>query len=267
MNNTTEIHKNIAEEFARFIFESPNLTNKIQQIIANGTGSDSMVGFHASERPAGHDIDREVRGLEVRFENDSTIMIKAHNKPRIPYDCRQLGFRDHRAKAWQFLIEVITEPEHTFNFGTAYLYPEGRASVRVKNKSYDARWKLCHEACKKLIRFFEKEFGWIFPKDYKLYERVATGPEGTKWFKFKVKNQVVDGIHPDNSERFLEEAGLAYEALEELELISEINRLNNDFLINSDDNLRAPDQLAMAFKFGQKRFGWSDEKMRAILSG
>lgn len=49
--------------------------------------------------------------------------------------------------------------------------------------------------------------------------------------------------------------------------ISEINRLNNDFLINADDNLRAPDQLAMAYKFGQKRFGWSDEKMRTILSG
>ena len=49
--------------------------------------------------------------------------------------------------------------------------------------------------------------------------------------------------------------------------ISEINRLNNDFLINTDDNLRAPDQLAMAYKFGQKRFGWSDEKMRTILSG
>ena len=185
----------------------------------------------------------------------------------IPYDCRQLGFRDNRAKAWQFLIEVITEPEHTFNFGTAYLYPEGRTSARIKNKTYDARWKLCHEACKKLIRFFEKEYSWMFPKHYKLYESVETGPEGSKRFKFRVRNQVADGNHPDNSDHLLEETGLVYEALDELELISEINRLNDDFLINSDDNLRTPDQLAMAFKFGQKRFGWSDEKMRAILSG
>ena len=204
-------------------------------------------------------VDQEVRSLEISYENDSSVSVKLPGKQSVPYDCRHLGFRDSRAKAWRYFIDILSNDGGSFNFGPAYEYPEGDRLKRIKVKHYDAQWKLCDEASKRLLSFFEKEFGWVFPKGYKLYEKVTTGSEGDRKFKFKVVSPYFSNIN--------KEAEADFSELDEIALISEINELNNEFSINPECGGEASSRLVLAIKTGQKKYGWSDNHMRAMVTG
>ena len=56
-----------------------------------------------------------------------------------------------------------------------------------------------------------------------------------------------------------------YEALSEDELKREVGNLNADFSADSMAQNIDPDQLVLAFRIGQERFGWSDEVMKDLL--
>ena len=205
-------------------------------------------------------IESKAKDLEISYENDSSVIIKeAPNKPSIPYDCRVLGFRSSNTKTWRFLMGVISDDSHSFNFPQAYDYPEDCRSRRIKNKQYDAQWKLCDEACKRLLVFLGKTFGWTFPKDFKLYEKIVTGPERGYRFKFRTR-----GLGGDLSVTGTT-GSINGEGYDEVKLLSEINQLNKELMFNPDCH-EALDRLIPYIKYGRETYGWSDERTRALMS-
>ena len=202
------------------------------------------------------DIDREVRRLEISYESDSSVSIKVSGKNKVPYDCRHLGFRDSNTKAWKYFINVISDDTHSFNWGPAYEHREG-SRVRIKIKNYDAQWKLCDEICKRFKSFFEKEFGWNFPKGYKLYEYIALGPDGERRFKFRINNSKTASID------FSSEDNLS--ALEEVDLLSKVQKLNNDYKSDPELSDGVIDELVVALNVGRKKYGWSEKKLEEMV--
>ena len=202
-----------------------------------------------------NDIDSKVRQLEISFESDSSISIRAPGKKAIPYDCRHLGFRDSETKAWKYFMDIISGNTHSFNWGPAYEHKED-SRIRLKIKHYDAQWKLCDEICKRLKSFFEKEFGWNFPKGYKLYEYIALGPDGERRFKFRINNLKSASID------FLAEDSLS--ALEEVDLLSKVQKLSNDYKSDPELSDGVMDELVIALNVGQKKYGWSDNYVKEM---
>ena len=202
-----------------------------------------------------NDIDNKVRQLEISYESDSSISIKVPGKKSIPYDCRHLGFRDRETKAWQYFIDIISGNTHSFNWGPAYEYRED-SRIRFKIKNYDAQWKLSDEICKRLKSFFEKEFGWTFPKGYKFYEYIPTGPIGERRFKFKTDNSKSASID------FSSEDDLS--ALEEVDLLSKVQKLSIDYKSDPELSDGVMDELVVALNVGQKKYGWSDQYVKEM---
>ena len=202
------------------------------------------------------DIDHEVRRLEISYESDSSVSIKVSGKNKVPYDCRHLGFRDSNTKAWKYFMDVISGDTHSFNWGPAYEHREG-SRIRIKIKNYDAQWKLCDEICKRFKSFFEKEFGWNFPKGYKLYEYIALGPDGERRFKFRINNSKTASID------FSSEDNLS--ALEEVDLLSKVQKLNNDYKSDPELSDGVIDELVVALNVGRKKYGWSEKKLEEMV--
>ena len=210
-----------------------------------------------------------IKNLEISYENDSAILVRVGKRPAIPYDCRQLGFRDNRAKGWKFFVAILESETHHFNFGAAYSYPDGSHKNRIKNKAYDAGWKLCNDLCKKLTLFFEREYNIPFPNGFKLYEKDPSGLTGERRFKFKVGKPASETL-AWSSEIGVQDEGQVrrrYSELGEAELRKEIVKLNSDFSQDSMVHNVAPDYIILAFSVGRGNFGWSDETMQNILQG
>jgi len=129
-------------------------------------------------------LEEKIAQTRMNFENDSTILLELPDKPPVEYNCRQMGFRSQETKTWKMLIDILSSAPHTFNFGVAYIYPDGSRKNRQKCKDYDAKWKLLDELNKKLLVFFKREFSWNFPDGYKLYKNAVTGMDREKSFKF-----------------------------------------------------------------------------------
>jgi hypothetical protein len=163
------------------------------------------------------------------------------------------------------LIDVLSDDNHSFNFPQAYHYPEGYGSRRVKNKLYDAQWKLCDEACKRLLIFLGKELGWTFPKGFKLYERIVTGPEREYSFKFRTR-----GPSGDQSIRVttgpIDDSGPDWSGYDEVKLLSKISQLNKKLTLNPDC-YEVLDRLIPCIKYGRETYGWSDEDTKGLMSG
>ncbi len=239
-------------------FESRKLFNQFLEFIDQT--HDQPVEAELTE-----DIENKVKDLEISYENDSSVIIReALSKFPIPYDCRHLGFRGCNTKSWKFLIDVLSDDNHSFNFPQAYHYPEGYGSRRIKNKQYDAQWKLCDEACKRLLVFLGKTFGWTFPKGFKLYEKIVTGPEREYRFKFRTR-----GFGGDQSIGVttgpIDDSGPDWSGYDEVKLLSKINQLNKKLTLNPDCH-EALDHLIPYIKYGRETYGWSDERTRALVS-
>lgn len=260
MNIINEINKALASEVARLISDNPRIERKLRQLVSEWT-----VNPNAASGLSAREMDQKVARLSFRYESDCSLVLETEGGGRTALDCRAMGFRDERTKGWKFLIEALRAPRPTFNFGTAYLYPDGGRESRVKCKAYDAAWKLCDEVNRKLLGVLERELGWTFPANYKLYEKVPTGPEGERRFKFKVKGPVADEAPSPRMDRWMEKTRTEFSDLEEEEMVAAIHKLYGDYLMHPDDTGLASEKLAIAFNVGQERFGWSDRKMRAIL--
>ena len=205
-------------------------------------------------------LEEKISQTKMSFENDSSILLELPGKPPVEYNCRQMGFRNQETKTWKMLIDILSSAPHTFNFGVAYIYPDGSRKNRQKCKDYDAKWKLLDELNKKLLVFFKREFSWNFPDGYKLYKNAVTGKDGEKSFKFIVESpSLQDEVAPlDNIEkRFL--------SLDESDLTREIRALNNDFSVDSWVHNDPPEFLIAALNVGRNKFGWHDERVREII--
>ena len=205
-------------------------------------------------------LEEKIAQTRMIFENDSTILFALPGKPAVEYNCRQMGFRSQETKTWKMLIDILSSAPHTFNFGVAYIYPDGSRKNRQKCKDYDAKWKLLDELNKKLLVFFKREFSWNFPDGYKLYKNAVTGKDREKSFKFIAEPaSSQDKVVPlDNIEkRFL--------SLDESALVKEIGVLNNDFSVDSWVHTDPPEFLIAALNVGRNKFGWHDARVKEII--
>jgi hypothetical protein len=205
-------------------------------------------------------LEDKIAQTMMTFENDSSILLELPGKPPVEYNCKQMGFRSQETKTWRMLINILSSMPHTFNFGVAYIYPDGSRKNRQKCKDYDAKWKLLDELNKKLLVFFQREFSWSFPQGYKLYKDDVTAKDGDKSFKFVVGAPLSTNqkAPQDNIEkRFLSH--------DESNLVKEIRALNNDFSVDSFVHNEPPEFLVAALNVGRSKFGWNDKKVMEII--
>ncbi|MFL2948606.1 MAG: hypothetical protein ACJZ44_05245, partial [Nitrospinales bacterium] len=169
----------------------------------------------------------------------------------------QLGFRSNETKTWKLFINILSSAPYTFEFGTAYFYPDKNKSTnRQKIREYDAKWKLLDELNKKLLAFFRNEFAWEFPLGYKLYDYATLGNNGERRFKFIVQ----PSPSRDHKVAF-SEIEKPFLSLNENELIIKIRQLNND-----DDLNELPDALVAAINVGVENFKWDEKKVLKIIN-
>jgi hypothetical protein len=171
-----------------------------------------------------------------------------------------MGFRSQTPKTRQMLIDILSSVPHTINFGIAYSYPDGSKKNRQKCRDYDAKWKLLDELNKKLVVFFQKEFGWNFPQGYKLYKEDFTARDGDKRFKF-----IVGVASSKDQESPLDNIAKRFLSLDENDLTREIQALNNDFSVDSFVHNEPPELLIAALDVGRSKFGWDDKKVMDII--
>ncbi len=205
-------------------------------------------------------LEEKITQTRMVFENDSSILLELPGKPAIEYTCRQMGFQSQETKTWKMLIDILSSAPHTFNFGVAYIYPDGSKKNRQKCKDYDSKWKLLDELNKKLLTFFKREFNWNFPDGYKLYKNAVTGKDGEKSFKFIVKSS-----SSQDEEAPLDNIEKRFLSLDESDLVKEIWALNDDFSVDSFVHNDPPEFLIAALNVGRSKFGWHDERVREII--
>jgi hypothetical protein len=205
-------------------------------------------------------LEEKVAQTRMIFENDSNILLELPGKPPVEYNCKQMGFRSQETKTWRMLINILSSAPHTFNFGIAYIYPDGSRKNRQKCKDYDAKWKLLDELNKKLLVFFQREFSWCFPKGYKLYEDAVTATDGDKSFKF-----IVGVPSSKDQEAPLNNIEKRFLSHDESSLVKEIRVLNNDFSVDSFVHNEPPEFLVAALNVGRNKFGWNDKKVMEII--
>ena len=205
-------------------------------------------------------LEEKITQTRMVFENDSSILLELPGKPAVEYTCRQMGFQSQETKTWKMLIDILSSAPHTFNFGVAYIYPDGSKKNRQKCKDYDSKWKLLDELNKKLLTFFKREFNWNFPDGYKLYKNAVTGKDGEKSFKFIVKSS-----SSQDEEAPLDNIEKRFLSLDESDLVKEIWALNDDFSVDSFVHNDPPEFLIAALNVGRSKFGWHDERVREII--
>ena len=205
-------------------------------------------------------LEEKITQTRMVFENDSSILLELPGKPTVEYTCRQMGFQSQETKTWKMLIDILSSAPHTFNFGVAYIYPDGSKKNRQKCKDYDSKWKLLDELNKKLLTFFKREFNWNFPDGYKLYKNAVTGKDGEKSFKFIVKSS-----SSQDEEAPLDNIEKRFLSLDESDLVKEIWALNDDFSVDSFVHNDPPEFLIAALNVGRSKFGWHDERVREII--
>ena len=205
-------------------------------------------------------LEEKISHTRIVFESDSSILLELPGKPSVEYNCKQMGFRSQETKTWKMLVDILSSSPHTFNFGVAYSYPDGSKKNRQKCRDYDAKWKLLDELNKKLLVFFQREFGWNFPQGYKLYKEDVTARDGDKSFKF-----IVGVPSSKDQEAPLDNIERRFLSHDESDLVKEIQALNNDFSVDSFVHNEPPEFLVAALNVGRSKFDWDDKKVMEII--
>ena len=244
-----------------------NLLSKNIEVLRNIVSIENLEDTKSFNSQQGSDIkfspeavrklEDKVSRLKISFENDSTILIELPKRKPVEYKYSQLGFRSNETKTWKMLINILSSAPYTFEFGTAYFYPDKNKSTnRQKIREYDAKWKLLDELNKKLLAFFRNEFAWEFPHGYKLYDYATLGNNGERRFKFIVQ----PSTSQDHKVSF-SEIEKPFLSLDENELIKQIRQLNND-----DDSHELPEVLVAAINVGVENFRWDEKKVLNIIN-
>ncbi|MEC9423045.1 MAG: hypothetical protein VYC01_01725 [Nitrospinota bacterium] len=243
-----------------------NLLSKNIEVLSNIVSIENLEDTKSFKSQQGSDtkfspeavrkLEDKVSRLKISFENDSTILIELPKRKPVEYKYSQLGFRSSETKTWKMFINILSSAPYTFEFGTAYFYPDKNKSTnRQKIRGYDAKWKLLDELNKKLLAFFRNEFAWEFPHGYKLYEYATLGNNGERRFKF-----IVQPSPSQDHKVCFSEIEKPFLSLDENGLIKKIRQLNND-----DDSHELPDVLVAAINVGVENFGWDEKKVLKII--
>ena len=242
-----------------------NLLSKNIEVLRNIVSIENLEDTKSFNSQQGSDIkfspeairklEDKVSRLKISFESDSTILIELPKRKPVEYKYSQLGFRSNETKTWKMFINILSSAPYTFEFGTAYFYPDKNKSTnRQKIREYDAKWKLLDELNKKLLAFLRNEFAWEFPLGYKLYDYATLGNNGERRFKFIVQ----PSPSRDHKVAF-SEIEKPFLSLNENELIIKIRQLNND------DSNELPDALVAAINVGVENFRWDEKKVLKII--
>ena len=244
-----------------------NLLSKNIEVLRNIVSIENLEDTKSFKSQQGSDIkfspeavrklEDKVSRLKISFENDSTILIELPKRKPVEYKYSQLGFRSNETKTWKMFINILSSAPYTFEFGTAYFYPDKNKSTnRQKIREYDAKWKLLDELNKKLLAFFRNEFAWEFPHGYKLYDYATLGNNGERRFKFIVQ----PSPSRDHKVSF-SKIEKPFLSLDENGLIKKIRQLNND-----DDSHELPEVLVAAINVGVENFRWDEKKVLKIIN-
>jgi hypothetical protein len=83
------------------------------------------------------------------------------------------------------------------------------------------------------------------------------GPDGERRFKFRINNSKSVSID------FSSEDNLS--ALEEVDLLSKVQKLNNDYKSDPELSDGILDELVVALNVGRKKYGWSEKKLEEMV--
>jgi len=83
------------------------------------------------------------------------------------------------------------------------------------------------------------------------------GPDGERRFKFRINNSKTASID------FSSEDNLS--ALEEVDLLSKVQKLNNDYKSDPELSDGVIDELVVALNVGRKKYGWSEKKLEEMV--
>ena len=84
------------------------------------------------------------------------------------------------------------------------------------------------------------------------------GPVGERRFKFRINNSKTASID------FSSEDSLT--ALEEVDLLSKVQKLSDDYKSDPELSDGLLDELVVALKVGQKKYGWSEKYLEEMVA-
>lgn len=178
-----------------------------------------------SEAPDSHETDEgQTDPIEVikslRFSADSTdeIIIQRSGRKKKSYRAADLGFRNETTKEWKTLLRIIGTPGFKYYIGPSgrlrhpeQQYPEDDrvnfsedssqekpshshqkevAPSHSRSLEYDRRQSMLKALDRKLMNFFEREYGLGVDDKVKCYE-LCVGEPGTYRFIFQHGNQEI----------------------------------------------------------------------------
>jgi len=142
-----------------------------------------------------NDVEDFIKNLKVSYENYSEIKIQERGRSPVTYNCKMLGFRDETTEEWKTFLNILQEPNFTYNVGKAYTYSQdGSGFIKKRNEFYDRKQRRLKRINIKLINFFNKNYPLQIPRDFKLYERCVSDKPGTYRFKFQVLDEDANKI-------------------------------------------------------------------------
>ena len=145
----------------------------------------------------------DIESLSMTYISDNEIKIRYSNATKI-YDKKQLGFKKQgNSKIWNEFVKALESKDHFYYVG------------KSKTASYELAQKNLKDINEKLISFFNKEYPFKLPNNFKLYENVKSEKPGTYKFKFAINNP--------------SDINNKYDNLSKDDLISKIEKLSEQF--------------------------------------
>jgi len=148
-----------------------------------------------------------IRSLRVSYVSDTEIQIKAGNQRSKTYSHAELGFHREDTKEWLTLIQILKSKDHAYCLGVAH------GAKKVRNKSYDANYKILREISKKFVSFLKETYKLQLPDNFQIFELIRSEHDGTYGLKFTISNFGTEDAH--------------YDGYSKDELIAEIEKLSS----------------------------------------
>jgi hypothetical protein len=186
----------------KLIFKAEDINHyEAENNIHHITPKDSDTPSPAAKAQPAETID--IESLSMTYISDNEIKIR-HSKATKIYDKKQLGFKKQgNSKIWNEFVKALESKDHFYYVG------------KSKTASYELAQKNLKDINEKLISFFNKEYPFKLPNNFKLYENVKSEKPGTYKFKFAINNP--------------SDINNKYDNLSKDDLISKIEKLSEQF--------------------------------------
>jgi hypothetical protein len=206
-----------------------------------------------ADKPISNDYEAFIRSLRVWFQSDSEIKIQVPERPAKIYNYDSLGFRDEKTKSWRTFLDILQDPDHSYNIGPAHKI-SGDDKQRVKN--YSNQLKRLDQINIKLGKFISKTYNRQMPKDFKIYERLKAEKPGTYGFKFQIGINTAD-----------EKIESRYDLFSKDQLRSGLKSLSDesDKYKKDPNNPEVKDDLMDAATVARKRGALTEDELRNMI--